>query len=108
MALQKVSLKSKDIITTLNYFETRTIRTVQLSPIERKNEKGNTNISVENNSNYCTIHKHNKGMFFMSSREVSSILMYPNQSEHLNERLELVSRCLHENKVLLQTLNSND
>ena len=36
-----------------------------------ENEKGNTNISVGNNSNCSTIHKHNKAMFFMSSSGVS-------------------------------------
>ena len=37
-----------------------------------ENEKGNTNISVESNSNSncCTRHKHNKMMFFISPREV--------------------------------------
>ena len=35
-------------------------------------------------------------------------LMYPNQSELLNKRSELVSKCRHENKFLLQTFNSND
>ena len=36
-----------------------------------ENEKGNTNISVGNNSNCSTIDKHNKAMFFMSSSGVS-------------------------------------
>ena len=52
-----------------------TIRAVQLSLqlcLENKeNKKGNIRISVENNSNCCTIHKHNKAMFFMSPREVN-------------------------------------
>ena len=33
LALQRVSLKIKDIITTPNHFETRIIRTAQLSPV---------------------------------------------------------------------------
>ena len=37
-----------------------------------------------------------------------AILMYPNQSDLLNKRSELVSKCRHENKFLLQTFNSND
>ena len=36
------------------------------------------------------------------------ILMYPNQSELLNKKSGLVSKCRHENKFLLQTFNSND
>ena len=74
--LQRVSLKIKDSITTPNHFVTRTIRTVQLSAVQlcletKENKKGNTIISVGNNLNYCTMHKHNKAMFFMSPREVS-------------------------------------
>ena len=34
--------------------------------------------------------------------------MYPNHSELLNKRSELVSKCRHENKFLRQTFNSND
>ena len=33
LALQRVSLKNKDIITTPNYFEIRTIRTAQPFPV---------------------------------------------------------------------------
>ena len=33
--------------------------------------------------------------------------MYPNHSEHLKKRYELVSKCRHENKYLLQTFSSN-
>ena len=40
--------------------------------------------------------------------EKFAILMYPNQSELLNKKSELVSKCQHENKFLLQTFNSND
>ena len=41
-------------------------------------------------------------------QEKLAILMYPNQSEFLNKRPELVSKCRYENKLLLQTFNSND
>ena len=37
-----------------------------------------------------------------------AILMYPNQSELFNKRSELISKCRHENKFLLQAFNSND
>ena len=37
-----------------------------------------------------------------------AILIYPNRSELLNKRAELVSKCRLENKFLLQTFNSND
>ena len=40
--------------------------------------------------------------------EKLAMLMFPNQSELLNKRSELVSKRRHENKFLLQTLNSND
>ena len=33
LVLHRVSLKSKDIITTPNHFETRSIRTAQLCPV---------------------------------------------------------------------------
>ena len=39
--------------------------------------------------------------------EKLAILMYPNHSEHLKKRYELVSKCRHENKYLLQTFSSN-
>ena len=45
---------------------------------------------------------------FLSLQEKLAILMYPNQSELLNKRSELVSKCRRENKFLLQTFNSND
>ena len=72
--MQSVSLKSKDIITIPNHFETKTIRTapnsLQLWLENKENNKGNTNISAGNNSNCCTKHKHSKVMFFISPREV--------------------------------------
>ena len=37
-----------------------------------------------------------------------TILMYLNQSELLNKRWELVSKCWHENRLLLQTFISDD
>ena len=37
-----------------------------------------------------------------------AILRYPNRSELSNKRLELVLKCWHEKKILLQTFNSND
>ena len=37
-----------------------------------------------------------------------AMLMSPNQSELLNKRSELLSKCQHENKFLLKTFNSND
>ena len=40
--------------------------------------------------------------------EKLAILMYSNQSELLKKRSELVSKCRHEKKFLLQTFNSND
>ena len=40
--------------------------------------------------------------------EELAILMYPNQIEILNKRSELVSKCWHKKKFLLQTFNSND
>ena len=40
--------------------------------------------------------------------EKLAILMYPNQSEVLNKRSELASKCRHENKILLQKFNGND
>ena len=48
--LRRVSLKSKDSITTPNHFVTRTIRTVQLSAVQlcletKENKKGNTIIN---------------------------------------------------------------
>ena len=70
------------------------------------NEKGNTNISVGNNSNCCTIHKHIKATFFMSPREIS--YTHVSKSECTFKRSELVSKCRHENKFLSQTLSSND
>ena len=75
LGFAECEFKSKDIITTLNYFETGTIQTVQLSLVmfgkKKENKKRNTNSGVRNNSNCCNIHKHNKAMFFMSPREVS-------------------------------------
>ena len=41
-------------------------------------------------------------------KEKLAVLMYPNQSELFNKRLELVSKRQYENEFLLQTLNSND
>ena len=40
--------------------------------------------------------------------EKLAMLMYPNQSELLNKRSELLLKCQHENKFLLKTFNSND
>ena len=63
MALQGVSLKNKDVITTPNHFETRATGTAY--------KKGNTKISAGNNPNCSIILKQNKAMLFMSPREVS-------------------------------------
>ena len=40
--------------------------------------------------------------------EKLAILMYPNQSELLNKRRELVSKCRHGNIIPRQRFNSND
>ena len=40
--------------------------------------------------------------------EKLAILMYQNQSELLNKKQKLVSKCRHVNKFLIQTFNSND
>ena len=45
--------------------------TLQLCLENKENEKGNTKISLGNNSNCCTIHKHNNAMFFISLWEIS-------------------------------------
>ena len=44
--------------------------TLQLCLENKENEKGNTKISLGNNSNCCTIHKHNNAMFFISLWEI--------------------------------------
>ena len=45
---------------------------------------------------------------YLCLHEKLAILMYPNQSELLNQRSELVSKYQHENKFLLKKFNSND
>ena len=45
---------------------------------------------------------------FLCLHEKLAIRMCPSQSEFLNKRYELVSKCWYENKFLLQIINSND
>ena len=81
--------------------------TLQLCLENKENEKGNTKISLGNNSNCCTIHKHNNAMFFISLWEIS--YTHVSKSEWtLSKRSKLVSKCPHENKFLLQTFKSNE
>ena len=40
--------------------------------------------------------------------EKFAILLCPNQTELLNKRSVVVSKCSNENKLLLQTFNGND
>ena len=88
LAWQRESLKSKDIITAPNNFETKTIWTVQffLVMLENKeNKKRNTKISV--GKNFCLIQKQNRTkQCSLWLHEKLAILLYPNQSEHLNKR----------------------
>ena len=44
---------------------------------------------------------------FLCLHKKLAILMYTNQSKLLKKRSELVSKCRHENKFLLQTCNNN-
>ena len=107
--MRRESLKSKDIATP-NHFETEIIRFEQYSSLQlclenEESKKGNTNISVGNNSNCCTIPK-DKAILCLP--EMLTVLLYPNQIELLNKISELVSKFRHENRSLLQTFNSND
>ena len=45
---------------------------------------------------------------FLCLHEKLAIITYPYPDELLNRRSELVTKCRHENKVLLKNFNSND
>ena len=63
------------------YNNTQSFRNISLHLwLENKeNRQGNTNISMGNNSNCCTVHKRNKAMFFMSPQEVSYTHVYKSE-----------------------------
>ena len=74
MALQRVSLKNKDVITTPIISKRELLEqqnSLQLCLKNKAYKKGNTKISAGNNSNCSIILKQNKAMLFMSPREVS-------------------------------------
>ena len=88
-----MSLKSEDITTTANNFETRTIRTVELSSYVwnmKKTKKETPTLVWEiipTTAPYTNITK----WCSLCLLEKLAILLYPSQSELLNKRLELVS-----------------
>ena len=107
LSLQRVSLKSKRYYNqtqsfwTKNYSNTRSLSSY-IREIKKTTtlvwETSRTSPLYANITQRCSLCLHDKLV----------ILMYPNQSQLLNKRSELVSKCQDENKFLLQTFNSND
>ena len=106
-----MSLKSKDIIITPNNFETKAFRAIQLSPVivgKKKKSKKETPTLVWEIIRTAVPYTNITKRCSLCLNEKLAILMYPNQSKLLKKRSELVSKCQHENKFLLQMFNSND
>ena len=102
--MQRESLKSKDIITTPNHFET--FRSIYGWKIKKTDKETPTLVweIIQTVVPYTNVTKR----CFLCLHKKLAILMYTNQSELLKKRSELVSKCRHENKFLQQTCNNND